>query len=435
MRTVRPRAWRPADRQSPAGFVPLRLLAEVTRATAPTRSSARTASGASSCMPTATAGATWRPSSPTCGGSWPRRSLPQGYSTSLEGTFQAQEEATLRIGALSLVSLALIFIVLFSRYRSAVLALIIMGNMPLALIGSVIALELAGSAALGGLDDRLHHAGRHRRAQRHPEDQPLHQSGAATRAMPFGRDLVLRGSLERLTPVLMTALVGGPCAVPLLIGAGEPGKEILHPVAVTIFGGLISSTLLDTFLTPVLFLLRPQAAGADPGRSRNRCWWAARPGRSFLNPDLKRRSPMKRKLIALAAAAALPLAALAHESGKGPNGGPRSRRGRPPRRDGRKGPRPRPLPDRGGRQAARVNRREERPRHHSGRRGQKAPVCPLSLPSPISSSARQAEPLDPRRPRGCVRDPGRRPRRPGPVREQLSAHPRTPPAPRLVQSL
>jgi HME family heavy-metal exporter len=72
--------------------------------------------------------------------------------------------------------------------------------------------------------------------------------------MPFGRDLVVRGSLERLTPVLMTALSAGVALVPLLIGADAPGKEILHPVAVTIFGGLISATLLDTLLTPVLFL-------------------------------------------------------------------------------------------------------------------------------------------------------------------------------------
>jgi hypothetical protein len=72
--------------------------------------------------------------------------------------------------------------------------------------------------------------------------------------MPFGRDLVVRGSLERLTPVLMTALSAGVALVPLLIDAATPGKEILHPVAVTIFGGLISATLLDTVLTPVLFL-------------------------------------------------------------------------------------------------------------------------------------------------------------------------------------
>jgi HME family heavy-metal exporter len=65
---------------------------------------------------------------------------------------------------------------------------------------------------------------------------------------------VIRGSLERLTPVLMTALAAGVALIPLLVDAATPGKEILHPVAVTIFGGLISATLLDTFLTPILFL-------------------------------------------------------------------------------------------------------------------------------------------------------------------------------------
>jgi HME family heavy-metal exporter len=65
---------------------------------------------------------------------------------------------------------------------------------------------------------------------------------------------VIRGTLERLTPVLMTALSAGVALAPLLIDASSPGKEILHPVAVTIFGGLISATALDAILTPVLFL-------------------------------------------------------------------------------------------------------------------------------------------------------------------------------------
>jgi HME family heavy-metal exporter len=65
---------------------------------------------------------------------------------------------------------------------------------------------------------------------------------------------VLRGSLERLTPVLMTALSAGIALVPLMIDAQAPGKEILHPVAITIFGGLVTATLLDMLLTPVLFL-------------------------------------------------------------------------------------------------------------------------------------------------------------------------------------
>ncbi len=64
----------------------------------------------------------------------------------------------------------------------------------------------------------------------------------------------MRGSLERRTPVLLTALAAGLARWPLLMGAGEPGREILHPVAVTIFGGLVSATLLDAVLTPLLFL-------------------------------------------------------------------------------------------------------------------------------------------------------------------------------------
>ena len=70
----------------------------------------------------------------------------------------------------------------------------------------------------------------------------------------FGEQMVIRGSLERLTPVLMTALVAAFALTPLLLSADAPGKEILHPVAVVIFGGLVSSTLLDTLLTPVLYL-------------------------------------------------------------------------------------------------------------------------------------------------------------------------------------
>src|SRR5262249_55588853 len=91
--------------------------------------------------------------------------------------------------------------------------------------------------------------------------------------MPFGHDLVIRGSLERLTPVLMTALSAGFALLPLLIDAATPGKEILHPVAVTIFGGLISATVLDSLLTPILFLrfgkrpLERLVIGSRPGKS------------------------------------------------------------------------------------------------------------------------------------------------------------------------
>lgn len=179
--------------------------------------------------------------------------LPEGFFTQLEGTFQAQEEATRTIAALSLLSLGIIFAILYSRYRSAVLAAIIMGNIPLALIGSIIALwiaqqplsvasmigfiTLAGIAARNGILKISHYI-----------NLALHEH------VPFGRELIVRGSLDRLTPVLMTALSAGLALLPLLIDASSPGKEVLHPVAVTIFGGLLSATLLDSILTPLLFL-------------------------------------------------------------------------------------------------------------------------------------------------------------------------------------
>lgn len=179
--------------------------------------------------------------------------LPEGYFTSLEGTFQAQEDAARTIALLSLVSLTLIFAILYSRYRSSVLALIVMGSIPLALIGSVAALAiasqplsvasmigfitLAGIAARNGILKISHYI-----------------NLSLNEGVPFGRQLVVRGSLDRMTPVLMTALSAGVALIPLMMFASAPGKEILHPVAVTIFGGLISATILDALLTPVLFL-------------------------------------------------------------------------------------------------------------------------------------------------------------------------------------
>jgi HME family heavy-metal exporter len=178
--------------------------------------------------------------------------LPPGHFLALEGTFQAQEEASRLIAALSLVSLSLIFLVLYARYRSAVLAVIIMGNVPLALVGAIAALWIAGQplsvASMIGFITLAGIATRNGILKvSHYLNLALHEGE------PWGLGLVIRGSLERLTPVLMTALSAGFALIPLMIGPDEPGKEILHPVAVTIFGGLITATLLDTLLTPLLF--------------------------------------------------------------------------------------------------------------------------------------------------------------------------------------
>ena len=179
--------------------------------------------------------------------------LPSGVYTALEGTFQAEEEASRTIALLSLLSLATIFAILYSRYRSAVLALIVMGNVPLALIGSVAALWIAGQplsvASMIGFITLTGIASRNGILKiSHYINLALNEN------MAFGRNLVMRGTLERTAPVSMTALAAGLALLPLMIDAGAPGKEVLHPVAVTIFGGLISATLLDAVLTPILFL-------------------------------------------------------------------------------------------------------------------------------------------------------------------------------------
>ena len=186
--------------------------------------------------------------------------LPEGYFITLGGQFQAQEEAARLISWLALGSVALIFMVLYSRYRSALLAGLIMANVPLALVGSVLGLWLSGQplsvAALIGFITLAGIATRNGILKISHYLNLMRLEGEA-----FGVPMILRGSLERLTPVLMTALVAAFALAPLLFEAEQPGTEILHPVAVVIFSGLISSTLLDTFVTPTLFWLfgRPAA--------------------------------------------------------------------------------------------------------------------------------------------------------------------------------
>jgi HME family heavy-metal exporter len=182
------------------------------------------------------------------------KALPEGYFTALEGQFQAQEQAARLIAVLASISLAMIFLVLYSRYRSVVLTAIIMGNIPLALVGSVIALWISGQplsvAALVGFITLTGIATRNGILK-----ISHYINLCAFEGETFGQKMIVRGSLERLTPVLMTALVAAFALVPLLVSADAPGKEVLHPVAVVIFGGLVSSTLLDSLLTPLMFWL------------------------------------------------------------------------------------------------------------------------------------------------------------------------------------
>ena len=183
-----------------------------------------------------------------------KANLPSGTFVSLEGQFQAQEQATQLIVGLSLVSLAMMFLVLYSRYQSAVLAGVIMANIPLALIGAVLAMWISGvTLSVATMVGFITLAGI---ATRNGILKVSHYINLCRfEGESFDQKMIVRGSLERLTPVLMTALVAAFALTPLLLAGDAPGKEILHPVAVVIFGGLISSTLLDTLLTPVVFWL------------------------------------------------------------------------------------------------------------------------------------------------------------------------------------
>jgi len=180
--------------------------------------------------------------------------LPEGYFITLGGQFQAQEEASRLIGVLSLVSLALMFVVLYTRYQSATLSALIMVNIPLALVGAVVGLWLSGQplsvAALVGFITLAGISVRNGILKVSHYINLMRFEGEN-----FDHKMIVRGSLERLSPVLMTALVTAFALAPLLFEAERPGTEILHPVAVVIFSGLISSTLLDTFLTPAMFWL------------------------------------------------------------------------------------------------------------------------------------------------------------------------------------
>lgn len=180
--------------------------------------------------------------------------LPEGYFVTLGGQFQAQEEASRLVSMLAIVSLVLMFVVLYSRYKSTTLSVLIMANIPLALVGAVVGLWLSGQplsvAALVGFITLAGISVRNGILKVSHYLNLMRIEGER-----FTPEMIVRGSMERLSPVLMTALVTAFALAPLLFEAERPGTEILNPVAVVIFSGLVSSTLLDTFLTPAMFWL------------------------------------------------------------------------------------------------------------------------------------------------------------------------------------
>lgn len=178
--------------------------------------------------------------------------LPEGYFLQYGGQFESQQSATQLILLLSIFSIAGIFLVLYHHFRSPLIVLQVMLNIPLALIGSVIAVMLTGGifsvATLVGFITLTGIASRNGIMMISHYIYLIEHEGER-----FSKQMVIRGSLERLVPVLMTALVAALALIPLTLDSQASGKEILYPVATVILGGLVSSTLLDIIVTPVVF--------------------------------------------------------------------------------------------------------------------------------------------------------------------------------------
>ena len=177
-------------------------------------------------------------------------SLPSGYSVIYSGQFEEQESATNRLLIFSALAIVGVFVVLYSSFSSTGLVLQILAALPIAFAGGVAALVLTGQSlsvasmvgfiSLGGIAARngillveTYLAGVEKNGRSH--------------------ETIIQGSLDRVAPVLMTALTTGIGLVPLVIGGHLPGKEILFPVATVILGGLTTSTLAEFLLRPGMF--------------------------------------------------------------------------------------------------------------------------------------------------------------------------------------
>jgi HME family heavy-metal exporter len=178
--------------------------------------------------------------------------LPTGYLIEYGGQFESQQNATRMIGLLSLISLAAMFLALYTLFRSTNLALQVLAALPMAAIGAVAALVITGqSLTVASMVGFISLSGIASRNGILLIAHYLHL--VKYEGEQFTPQMIERAGLERLAPMLMTALTAGIALVPLVLAAGEPGKEILYPVATVILGGLISSTLLDFFVHPALF--------------------------------------------------------------------------------------------------------------------------------------------------------------------------------------
>jgi CzcA family heavy metal efflux pump len=178
--------------------------------------------------------------------------LPEGYFISYEGEFRAQADASRRIAVLSGVVFVIIAFLLYGYFRTPFFAFQVLCDIPLALVGGLVLTWLKlNNISIATLVGFIAVAGVAARNSimliSHYLHLMQHEGEGFTKAM------VVRGTKERLVPVLMTAISAGIGLIPLVLAGDQPGKEILHPVAVVIVGGLITSTLLGLGVTPTVF--------------------------------------------------------------------------------------------------------------------------------------------------------------------------------------
>lgn len=177
-------------------------------------------------------------------------SLPEGYSLNIGGRWESAKSSSRTLLLAALLAIAIIFVLLYGEFRNFSEPLIVLVNMPLAIIGGVAAIGLSngevdlpaiiGFIALVGIVTRNGMLLISRYNQLLREGVPL-------------RDAIARGSIDRILPIVMTALSSALALLPIALRSGEPGNEIQSPLAIVILGGLVSSTLLNLFIVPILF--------------------------------------------------------------------------------------------------------------------------------------------------------------------------------------
>ena len=179
--------------------------------------------------------------------------LPEGYHVEYGGQFESEQAASRTLLLTSLMSIVVIFLLLYHEFRSVRESAVILINLPLALIGGVAALLLTtGEVSIPAIIGFISLFGI---ATRNGMLLISHYNHLQQEEGYGLRDSVIRGSLDRLNPILMTALSSALALIPLALGGDLPGNEIQSPMAKVILGGLLTSTFLNGFIIPIVYLM------------------------------------------------------------------------------------------------------------------------------------------------------------------------------------